>query len=82
MARRQKPLTRTAKKNEVTVSPTFKLVLFIALGLTLLSLLTSILLAIIATPSEDTKRLIETCSTTYKMGFGAIIGLIGGKALP
>ena len=33
-------------------------------------------------PSAEAKRLGETCSTTYKLGFGAIVGLIGGKALP
>lgn len=82
MTRRQKPLTRTAKKDELTIAPTFKLVLFVAVGLTILSLSASIFLAMVATPSEDVKRLIETCSTTYKLGFGAIIGLIGGKALP
>lgn len=26
--------------------------------------------------------LAEACSTTYKMGFGAIVGLIGGSRAP
>jgi hypothetical protein len=39
-------------------------------------------LAIWADPTKDaTKSLLETCSTTWKMGFSAIIELIGGKAL-
>jgi hypothetical protein len=49
--------------------------------LTLVSLGVSVYLAIRPDPSEEVKRLIETCSTTWKLGFGAIVGLIGGKAL-
>jgi hypothetical protein len=50
-------------------------------GLTVLSLLVCILLALLAPKSEQINALIETCSTTYKMGFGALVGLVGGKAL-
>jgi hypothetical protein len=57
-------------------------VLFVAVGLTLVSYVGSILLAVLPTQTEEIKRLIETGSTTYKMGFGAIIGLLGGKVLP
>ena len=67
----------------VTLTPAFKLVFCSVLGLTVLSLRVSVYLAIAysPTPSEEIKRLIETCSTTWKMGFGAIVGLISGKAL-
>ena len=66
----------------VTVTPTFKLVFASVLGLTVVSLLTVILLAVfVQNPSDQVKAVIETCSTTFKMGFGAIVGLIGGKAL-
>ena len=65
----------------ITLTPTFKLVFLSVLGLTILSLVVSIWLAEHPNPSEEMKRLIETCTTTYKMGFGAIVGLIGGKAL-
>jgi uncharacterized membrane protein YczE len=66
-----------------TLTPAFKLVFCSVLGLTVLSLGVSVYLAIAYSPapSEEIKRLIETCSTTWKMGFGAIVGLIGGKAL-
>jgi len=29
----------------------------------------------------EAKALFEACLTTFKLGFGAIIGLLGGKAL-
>jgi hypothetical protein len=64
------------------VTPMFRLVFFTVLGQTVLSLAASFGLAIWADPTKDaTKSLLETCSTTWKMGFSAIIELIGGKAL-
>ena len=32
--------------------------------------------------SDEGKRMVETFSTTWKLGFGAIVGLIAGKSLP
>lgn len=66
----------------LTIAPAFKLVLWIVVGLSLLSFLASILLAVFATPTDQTSNLIETGSTIFKMGCGAIIGLLGGKVLP
>ncbi len=66
----------------VEMSPAFKLIFFSVLGLTILSLAACIALAISARQTDAIKNLIETTSTTWKMGFGAIIGLLGGKALP
>lgn len=69
----------------LTLTPLFKLIFLSVLGLTVLSLAVSIganvYLSQLEEPSEDLRRLIETCSTTYKLGFGAIIGLVSGKAL-
>lgn len=65
----------------ITLSPAFKLAVAIVTGLTVLSLAASIFLALDPRKSEQINGLIETCSTTYKMGFGALVGLIGGKAL-
>ncbi len=66
---------------KILLSPAFKLVVLIVTGLTVLSLGVSIFLALDQNKSEQINGLIETCSTTYKLGFGAIVGLIGGKAL-
>ena len=65
----------------LTLTPAFKKVFNAVLGLTILSLGVSLALALWPSQSDDVKRLIETCSTTFKMGFGAVVGLIGGKAL-
>ena len=66
----------------VTLTPAFKLVFLSVLGLTLLCMVVMIWLAVrVQNPSQDVGRLIETCSTAFKLGFGAIVGLIGGKAL-
>jgi hypothetical protein len=64
------------------LTPFFKLVFLTVLGLTLLSIAIDLFLVMMVNnPSEQAKSLIETCSTTWKMGFGAIVGLIGGKAI-
>ncbi|MBS3030153.1 MAG: hypothetical protein HCA25_24730 [Dolichospermum sp. DET50] len=70
-------------KNEITISPMFKLGFWAALVLTSASLVLSFFLLpkdAQTILSEQQKQLFETCNTTWKMGFGAIIGLIGGKA--
>lgn len=49
-------------------------------AMTVLALVLNVLLALLGSDSEQVKAVTETCSTAYKMGFGAIVGLIGGKA--
>ncbi len=63
----------------ITLTPAFKLVFFTVLGLTILSLGVSLTLVILPNPSEEAKRLGETCSTIFKLGCGTIFGLIGGR---
>ena len=65
----------------ITLTPAFKLVFFTVLGLTVLSLAASFILVLLPNPSEEAKRLAETCSTIFKLGCGTIFGLISGKAL-
>ncbi|MBW4658654.1 MAG: hypothetical protein KME15_08270 [Drouetiella hepatica Uher 2000/2452] len=70
-------------RNSVSIGPIFKLAFLSALALTIVSLLIVTAIAIFSSNrelSEYQKQLFETCSTTWKMGFGAILGLIGGKA--
>lgn len=58
----------------------FSRVLICVCSLTVLSLAVAVVLASQDSLSEYQQDLLKTCSTTWKLGFGAIIGLIGGKA--
>lgn len=53
----------------------FKLIYSTLVALTLLALALNVLLALVG-DSDQVRTVIETCSTTYKMGFGAIVGLM------
>lgn len=63
------------------LTPAFKLVFLSVIALTVLSLVGCFVLVLsLKEPlSDGVKGLIETCSTTWKLGFGAVVGLIGGK---
>jgi hypothetical protein len=64
------------------LDPTFKLVFLSVLGLTVLSLVLHVVLVVtLKQPNDQAKLLIETCSTLTKTGFGAMVGLVGGKVL-
>jgi hypothetical protein len=69
------PITTT------TLTPAFKLVFFTVLGLSILSLVASFVLVLLPNPSDEAKRLAETCSTIFKLGCGTFFGLLGGKVL-
>lgn len=73
------PAEKSAK--QFFLDPGFKYSLICVAAFTLLALATSVALAVFANPSDAVKSLIETLSTTYKMGFGALVGLVGGKRL-
>jgi hypothetical protein len=68
-------------ENKSDLTPRFKLIFGTVAALTVLSLVLSVLLASFGNDSEQVKSAMEACSTTYKMGFGAIVGLIGGKVM-
>lgn len=60
--------------------PHFKLVFSTVVALTVLALVLDVLLSLFGGDTDQVRAATETCSTTYNMGFGAIVGLIGGKA--
>jgi hypothetical protein len=73
-------------KLTVRLTPAFKLLFLSVLGLTILSLLLGCTLVGITirtaremTPQENV--MLDLCTSTFKLGFGTIIGLLGGKAL-
>lgn len=71
--------SRTPKCNNS--SELFKMVFWIVLSLTIISILIPTLIAFCyPTPSQLQISLSDTCTTTWKMGFGAILGLISAKA--
>jgi uncharacterized membrane protein (Fun14 family) len=53
--------------------------LLIVVGLTVLVLLVMTGIAVAGINNDASKSLVDTCETAFKMGFGAIIGLNGGK---
>lgn len=70
----------TNSRKRVCSHSLFIWVFMAVLVLTIGSLITSIVLSCFEKPSSLQASLFETCTTTWKMGFGAIVGLIGGKA--
>jgi hypothetical protein len=66
-------------ENESDLTPRFKLIFSTVAALTALALILNVLLAAFGGDSEQVKAAVEACSTTYMMGFGAIVGLVGGK---
>lgn len=81
MRKQYDPPQQAVRANTRTIMPVFWPTFLTVSGLTVLSLAVSVYLAVVPQQSEEVKRLIETCSTTWKLGFGALVGLIGGKAL-
>ncbi len=67
-------MTYTDKKKH------FKLIFLVVLTLTIISLIIAVILALNEIESPRVQSLFETCSTCWKMGFGALIGLVGGHS--
>ena len=63
------------------VTSRFRLVLGTVLALTVTLLLIDMILVLtLSNPSVQAQNLMDLCSRLVTIGFGAIIGLLGGKA--
>ena len=58
----------------------FRLIFATVVALTVLALILNVFLSIAGGDSEQVRTAVETCSTTYKMGFGAIVALLGSRS--
>lgn len=76
------PVTVSVRRSQISLNVTFKMAFWAVLLLTIISAVASVFLATLENQTENVTALVETFSTTWKMGFGAFIGLIGGKTLP
>jgi hypothetical protein len=64
----------------ITLTPAFKLIFICVTALTIIFLAMSVTLICAVDQTDGKKSLTEKCSSAWQMGFGAIVGLIGGKA--
>jgi hypothetical protein len=73
----QAPPSPIVKITDIT--PRFKLVFTTVLAITILCLVLNLLVVLMAPNGSQAASLADTCSTAFKLGFGAIVGLVGGK---
>jgi hypothetical protein len=65
-----------------TVTAHFKLVFLCVTVITVLTLMASLYIGIfVEKPTEAAKSAMNTCATLANLGFGAMVGLLGGKAV-
>ncbi len=75
-------VTRPANSDKVltvSLSPTFLLVFKSVLTLTIVTMVLCCSMVAFGITTDDGRALFQALATTWKMGFGAIIGLLGGK---
>ncbi|GAA5705806.1 hypothetical protein Save01_06660 [Streptomyces avermitilis] len=76
------PEAVAAAPGVTTVTAHFKLVFICVTVITVLTLLASLYIGIfVEKPTEAAKSAMDTCSTLANLGFGAMVGLLGGKAV-
>jgi hypothetical protein len=87
MTSERPPRGRSSEKKKKTpptvkpLYPPFRLVFLAVFAITLVSIGVSIYVAAYLEPTKDTELLLEGCMTTWKMGVGASLGLLGGKSI-
>jgi hypothetical protein len=70
-----------AAAESIPVNPPFKLIFRSVLTLTVLLFVVNVILVLtVQHPSAQAQSLIDLCSRLCTIGFGAIFGLLGGKA--
>ena len=70
---------RNLRTTARTRGPVFVIVFTAVIVLSLVSLAVALYLASLPQPTNSQQQLIETCSTCWKLGFCAIVGMIGGR---
>jgi hypothetical protein len=69
------------QRRPIVVTSQFKLVFLGVLVLTVVAGLVSVIMSMsIASLTQPEQTTLEMMQSTWKMGFGAFLGLIGGKA--
>ena len=75
----QNPWRASERDTPGQLTPRFKLVYATLVALTLLALALNVVLAVWGGDSGQINTATEACSTTYKMGFGAIVALMSQR---
>ncbi len=70
------------KKTELDLPVSYKMIFWVVVLLTFASLAASVFLAAYAQQTDTVKEVVVTCNSTWKMGFGGVLGLLAGKRLP
>lgn len=71
----------TSVTSVTRVTPHFKMVFICIMTLTVLTLAASLYIGIfVERPTEVCKSAMDNCSKIANLGFGTILGLLGGKA--
>lgn len=82
MAQAETAATTSQPSSTVFIlSPAFKLAFLAVLAITILSMLITCSLVALNNETAQGKALFELCASICKMGFGAMVGLLGGKAI-
>ncbi len=68
------------QSQQIVISPVFKLVFLTVVALTIASGATAVIMSFVGNSSQPNQQAIfESMNMTWKLGLGAILGLLGGK---